>query len=170
MEESNVTHLSVGKKTSFRRDCDSHALASWQLPWQERRPHLEGIATVDSNHFYLLLSRKEDLIQKGLRHFLFVTLCVYRCRKEDLIQKGLRHFLFVTLCVYRCRKEDLIQKGLRQRLFEKLLRIEKQERRPHLEGIATSLNKLSDKLRVGKKTSFRRDCDKRSIVALMPSL
>ena len=58
------------------------------------------------------------------------------------------------------RKEDLIQKGLR-RMVNKISFPSMQERRPHLEGIATesSTTHLSQQYDVGKKTSFRRDCD-----------
>ena len=135
----------VGKKTSIRRDCD-YFLFSLSLSsiLQERRPQLEGIATRHKN----------------------VPVAAFNCRKEDLNQKGLRHLGAGTLLlsclvgkktsirrdcdgVYWWLVREWEQVGKKTSIRRdcdvnsKSLKYvsPKQERRPQLEGIATSNGK-----------------------------
>ena len=132
---------------------------------QERRPQLEGIATFNTFSFKsIIFRRKEDLNQKGLRLNFVVVIHVspFVGKKTSIRRDCDSHETSKTGRHLLRRKEDLNQKGLRlPQLPHPVVQGVVQERRPQLEGIATSfVTGLKYTRLVGKKTSIRRDCDR----------
>ena len=111
--------LLVGKKTSIRRDCDRSARRAFNYlkVLQERRPQLEGIATLYTTlePRLILKRRKEDLNQKGLRRTkVLLTNVSYEVGKKTSIRRDCDPRSFFAFSTASRRKEDLNQKGLRQ--------------------------------------------------------
>ena len=129
----------VGKKTSFRRDCDStqrQFLASYLVGKKtsfRRDCDLSTTAIFSAVGVGKKTSFRRDCDWTEINHFILPCLQERRPHLEGIAT--LQPIFWSQARSFR-RKEDLIQKGLRLFIKTVLVRDE-----------------------VGKKTSFRRDCD-----------
>ena len=155
----------VGKKTSFRRDCDFLFRRRRFVFQQERRPHLEGIATqYDRKRPSFCECRKEDLIQKGLRLSSSLGCNPPKEQERRPHLEGIATLRRRFFCVFCRRKEDLIQKGLRHDTLEPPSSLAVGKKTSFRRDCDFTLPCKACATFVGKKTSFRRDCDLRALL------